>query len=93
MGLRNATVRQLKVPDLTTTVLTMTITGLAADSYLAGGTSPNLLRRMASIAAIMAGAFVGALLVIATGVAVPLLVAAACTWIPTIVLARDVPAS
>jgi uncharacterized membrane protein YoaK (UPF0700 family) len=31
MGVRNATVRKLKVADLTTTVLTMTLTGLAAD--------------------------------------------------------------
>ena len=34
MGVRNATVRGLGVPDLTTTVLTMTLTGLAADSQL-----------------------------------------------------------
>jgi uncharacterized membrane protein YoaK (UPF0700 family) len=39
MGVRNATVRKLGVPDLTTTVLTLTITGLAADSRLAGGSS------------------------------------------------------
>jgi hypothetical protein len=30
------------VPDLTTTVLTLTITGIAADSHLAGGGNPNL---------------------------------------------------
>ena len=41
MGYRNATVRYLKVPDLTTTVFTLTLTGLAADSSIAGGTSPN----------------------------------------------------
>jgi hypothetical protein len=35
MGMRNAAVRKLGVPDLTTTVLTLTITGLAADSSLA----------------------------------------------------------
>jgi hypothetical protein len=38
MGMRNAAVRKLAVPDLTTTVLTLTITGLAADSSLARGT-------------------------------------------------------
>ena len=92
MGLRNATVREIKVPDLTTTVLTMTITGLAADSPLAGGDGPNLGRRLLSIAAIMAGALAGALLMMATGIAVPLAVAAAGTLIPTIFLARDVPA-
>ncbi len=31
---RNVTVRKMAVPDLTTTVLTLTITGLAADSHL-----------------------------------------------------------
>ena len=35
MGVRNSTIRRLAVPDLTTTVLTMTLTGLAADSTLA----------------------------------------------------------
>src|SRR5947209_11886003 len=37
MGVRNAIVRQIAVPDLTTTVLTMTLTGFAAESRLAGG--------------------------------------------------------
>ncbi|MER6981071.1 YoaK family protein, partial [Streptomyces carpinensis] len=36
MGLRNATVIKLGVPDLTTTVLTRTLTGLAADSRAGG---------------------------------------------------------
>src|SRR6266496_4029969 len=39
MGVQNATARSLAVPDLTTTVLTLTLTGLAADSILAGGTN------------------------------------------------------
>ena len=37
LGLQNSTVRHLGAPDLTTTVLTLTLTGLAADSALAGG--------------------------------------------------------
>jgi uncharacterized membrane protein YoaK (UPF0700 family) len=60
MGVRNATVRKLAVPDLTTTVLTLTITGLAADSGLAGGTSPGWRRRLASVVIMFAGALVGA---------------------------------
>jgi hypothetical protein len=36
-GLPNATVRRLAVPDLTTTVLTQTLTGLASESWLAPG--------------------------------------------------------
>jgi len=75
MGFRNATIRQLKVPDLTTTVLTLTVTGLAADSNLAGGTNPNWARRIGSIAAIFLGAAIGAWLVTHGGLVVPLLLA------------------
>jgi uncharacterized membrane protein YoaK (UPF0700 family) len=62
MGLRNAVVRKIAVPDLTTTVLTLTITGFAADSGLAGGENPRWQMRGAAIAAMLAGAAVGALL-------------------------------
>jgi uncharacterized membrane protein YoaK (UPF0700 family) len=61
MGVRNATVRKLAVPDLTTTVLTMTLTGLAADSRPAGGTGKGSVRRTAAVVAMLAGALVGAL--------------------------------
>jgi uncharacterized membrane protein YoaK (UPF0700 family) len=37
MGIRNGTVRRLAVPDLTTTVLTLTVVGLAFESFIAGG--------------------------------------------------------
>src|SRR6266853_2309794 len=73
MGLRNAVVRKLAVPDLTTTVLTLTITGLAADSSLAGGDNPRWQRRGAAILAILAGAAAGAAL-LRYSVAIPLLV-------------------
>lgn len=72
MGLRNATVRQLGVPDLTTTVLTLALTGLAADSSLAGRSNPRWGRRIASVAAIFVGAAIGAALVNAMGLVVPL---------------------
>ena len=42
MGVRNATVRRIGVPDLTTTVLTMTLTGLAADSPTGRGRREGL---------------------------------------------------
>src|SRR5437879_7309675 len=45
MGLRNSVVRRLAIPDLTTTVLTLTIAGVAADSTLAGRDSPRSQRR------------------------------------------------
>lgn len=75
MGFRNATIRQLKIPDLTTTVLTLTLTGLAADSRLAGGGDPNWARRAGSVVAIFAGAAIGALLLLHVGLVAPLLLA------------------
>ncbi len=60
MGLQNAAVRRLAGPDLTTTVLTGTLTGIAADSPLAGGTNPRLARRVGTVLVMLAGAFVGA---------------------------------
>jgi uncharacterized membrane protein YoaK (UPF0700 family) len=74
MGLRNATVRKLAVPDMTTTVLTMTLTGLASESSLAGGTDPRAGRRIVSVVAMLAGATLGALLVLHHGLGWPLLV-------------------
>lgn len=63
MGLRNATVRRLKVADISTTVLTMTLTGLAADSPLAGNDGAGGGRRAAAVLSMLAGAVAGALLV------------------------------
>jgi uncharacterized membrane protein YoaK (UPF0700 family) len=76
MGLRNATVRRLAVPDLTTTVLTLTLTGLAAESAVAGGDSRRLGRRVASVLAMFTGAAIGALL-LRRGVALSLAVSGA----------------
>ncbi|MGW4995693.1 YoaK family protein [Streptomyces mirabilis] len=73
MGLRNATVRRLAVPDVTTTVLTLTLTGLASDSSLAGGSNPRAGRRLASVLAMLAGALAGAVLVQHVGLGWPLL--------------------
>jgi uncharacterized membrane protein YoaK (UPF0700 family) len=67
MGMQNAAARRLAVPDLTTTVLTLTLTGFAADSALAGGSSPRPGRRMIATAAMFAGAAVGALLLLRVG--------------------------
>ncbi|WP_406371395.1 DUF1275 domain-containing protein [Streptomyces sp. NBC_00647] len=76
MGLRNATVRKLGVADLTTTVLTMTLTGLAADSRLGGSAGHHSPRRTASVFAMLAGALLGAWLVLHHGLGIPLLIAA-----------------
>jgi len=78
MGLRNAVVRKLGVADLTTTVLTLTITGLAADSRLAGGDSPRWQRRSVAIVAMLAGATAGTLMVIRS-ISLPLAVCSVIT--------------
>jgi uncharacterized membrane protein YoaK (UPF0700 family) len=75
MGIRNAAVRRIAVPDLTTTVLTLTLTGLAADSRLAGGTGRGTGRRVSAAAAMLAGAVAGALM-LKTSIALPLSCAA-----------------
>jgi uncharacterized membrane protein YoaK (UPF0700 family) len=85
MGIRNASVRKLGVPDLTTTVLTLTLTGLAAESTLAGGANPRWQRRVASIVAMFAGAAVGAWLV-RTSVSSTLALAAAVSIFSGLVL-------
>jgi uncharacterized membrane protein YoaK (UPF0700 family) len=87
MGLRNATVRRLAVADLTTTVLTLTLTGLAADSALAGGGSLHWGRRLAAIVAIFAGAALGAVLIAQGGLLLPLVVTGACILLATVVYA------
>jgi uncharacterized membrane protein YoaK (UPF0700 family) len=63
-GVQNGTARKLAVPDMTTTVLTMTITGAAFDSRLAGGTNSRIGRRGLSAVAMFVGALVGAATVI-----------------------------
>jgi uncharacterized membrane protein YoaK (UPF0700 family) len=75
MGIQNASARTLAVPDLTTTVLTLTITGIAADSALAGGQGSKAGRRLVSIAAMLAGALVGAVLIRHTEAFIPLAIA------------------
>lgn len=77
MGLQNATARRLGVPDLTTTVLTLTLTGLAADSTLGGGSNPNVGRRLAATGAMCLGAGLGAALLFHSGVSAVLATAAA----------------
>jgi uncharacterized membrane protein YoaK (UPF0700 family) len=85
LGLQNATVRRLAVPDLTTTVLTLTLTGLAADSWLAGGQSPRAGRRLATVGLMAAGALVGALL-LRVDVALPVLAAAVVIALAAVLL-------
>jgi uncharacterized membrane protein YoaK (UPF0700 family) len=85
LGLQNVTARALAVPDATTTVLTMTLTGFAAD--LRDRNWRVLLRRILAVLAMLLGGLTGALLVLhasagtALGVATALVaVVAAGSW-------------
>jgi uncharacterized membrane protein YoaK (UPF0700 family) len=60
MGLQNTMARHLAVPDLTTTVLTMTLTGIAADTRRSP--SGTTARRLLAVGTMFAGALGGALL-------------------------------
>jgi uncharacterized membrane protein YoaK (UPF0700 family) len=75
MGIQNASARKLGVPDMTTTVLTLTITGIGADSTLVGGKGSLAGRRFVAIAAMLAGALVGAALIVHLNIIYPLVIA------------------
>ena len=82
LGVQNSTVRHLGVADLTTTVLTLSLTGLAADG---GWRGRPARRRAASVLAMLAGAAAGAGLLQASTSAV-IAVAAALVAISTVLL-------
>jgi uncharacterized membrane protein YoaK (UPF0700 family) len=75
MGFQAAVARHLAVKDVTTVVVTSTITGLAADSWLAGGSGQPWRRRAAAVVLIALGALAGAAL-LRIHIAVPLGLAA-----------------
>jgi uncharacterized membrane protein YoaK (UPF0700 family) len=77
MGVQNATARKLAVADLTTTVLTLTLTGIAADSRLGGGHGAKTARRVLAVAAMLLGALIGALLLLRVALVAPLALASA----------------
>jgi uncharacterized membrane protein YoaK (UPF0700 family) len=88
MGTRNAAVRKLAIPDLTTTVLTLTITGIGADSSLANGNNLKLARRVAAVAAMFLGAALGAI-VIRYSISAALWLAATISAVCSVVLFRS----
>ncbi|WP_399888265.1 YoaK family protein [Streptomyces sp. BBFR51] len=62
MGAQAATARHLAVKDVTTVVVTSTLTGLAADSRLGAARGQGALRRAAAVTLIVVGAATGAVL-------------------------------
>jgi uncharacterized membrane protein YoaK (UPF0700 family) len=83
MGIQNAAARRLAVPDLTTTVLTMTLTGIAADLH-GRNHGPALLRRLLAVAAMLTGAAAGAWLVLRISPAAAIGLAAALLALVTV---------
>ena len=59
-GLQNSTARQFGIQELSTTVLTTTISGIGFDSRLAGGSGDREKLRYSVVFAMCAGAAVGA---------------------------------
>jgi uncharacterized membrane protein YoaK (UPF0700 family) len=92
MGIRNSMVRRLSVTDVTTTVLTGTLTGLAADSLLAGGHNERAGRRVGAVVAMFGGALVGALLLRHINAVWPLGISAGLVASAALFLVRRPPA-
>lgn len=63
LGLQNATVHALAIPDLTTTVVTQQLSGIGAEALNVEAARDRLARRTAALAAMLAGAIVAALLI------------------------------
>jgi uncharacterized membrane protein YoaK (UPF0700 family) len=85
MGLQNTTVRRLGVPDLTTTVITMTMVGIVADRDRTGRV--RAARRIIAVAMLLVGAIAGALLMLRAGIVPALAVATALLGIVFVVAA------
>lgn len=82
MGLQAAAARHLAVKDVTTVVVTSTMTGLAADSWLGARTQQPWARRLLAIMLILLGAAVGALSLL-LGLAAGILLSAVITAVVT----------
>ncbi len=91
MGTRNAAVRRIGVRDMSTSVLTTTLTGLASDSSLAGGTNPNARLASTTVLSMFGGALVGAILVLHAGATWSLSIAAGVVVVTAVYFSRTAP--
>jgi uncharacterized membrane protein YoaK (UPF0700 family) len=91
IGVRNAAVRHMGVRDMTTTVLTTTLTGLASESSFGGGRNAYVENRVTSVLAMFAGALVGATLVLHASPAWALALAAAIVAGTIVFFSRRAP--
>jgi uncharacterized membrane protein YoaK (UPF0700 family) len=76
MGMQLSAARKLGVPDLTTSVVTATLTGIGADSRAGRRGHLTLIRRVLAVLTVLVGAMAGAWLVLNVSAVVPLAVAA-----------------
>jgi uncharacterized membrane protein YoaK (UPF0700 family) len=83
MGVQNSAARKLAVPDLTTTVLTMTLTGIGADSRSGQRGNLTLARRLLAVAVMLGGGILGAWLVLQVSATAALAVAAGVLLVAT----------
>ncbi len=72
MGVQNAAVARLGVPELTTTVLTKTLTSIASEVRILGGAGSQIPRRGLAVGAMLLGALCGGLLALNVSVAATL---------------------
>lgn len=86
MGLQNAIALKSGVTDMRTTVLTLTLTGLASD--LARGKTDKAGIRIFSVALLLVGALLGALLLFAAGLTWTIVAAALAVGLAAIMMAR-----
>ena len=77
MGVQNAAAQRLAVPELTTTVLTRTLTGLASEASAVGGSGAHAGRRSVAVVAMLVGALAGGLLTLHVSIAATLALALA----------------
>jgi uncharacterized membrane protein YoaK (UPF0700 family) len=88
MGMQNAAARHLSVPGLTTTVLTLALTGLMVDLPALGLSGPTQKRAVLGLVALFSGAAIGAWVLLAARTVPPILTAVAVLAVVGIAIAR-----
>jgi uncharacterized membrane protein YoaK (UPF0700 family) len=83
MGVQACVARKVAIADMTTVVVTSTLTSLAAETWTRGGREALWNRRLGAIVLIFLGAVIGALILAVTGVAVALTLAAVLSLVVT----------
>ncbi len=89
MGVQNAAAQRLAVPELTTTVLTRTLTGLSSEMRPLGGPGAKLGRRAVAVTAMLLGALLGGALALHVSVAAAVALAAAIVFAVALAVHRS----